>query len=199
MQHSVPMRHSAAAASCRDTSTAAALAAAGVECSQGIAFDVGTGPSMLQTALQRPGPLRELLAFGNTQQQQQQRPRPPPRPLHLRPEAQQAQLRAHADDIVMHPAAASAEPRQPPVPASCNTVSADIALTARLDASAAGPPEVSMCEAGGRAMSPDIYSVAQHNNGASGELAMPRPAANGGQSLPSGDNTAAVACSAQCW
>lgn len=189
---------SATPALCREAGTAAALAAAGVDCNHGPLFDVSPGPSMLQTAMQRPGPLRELLAFGNAQQpqQQQQRPLPPPRPPQLQPEAQQVQLRAHADDAVMHPAAAPAEPQQPCLPASSSVAPAGNTPADRPGAGTAGPPEVSMYETGGRAVSPGIYSVAQHTNGASGQLGLSRPAANGGPALP-GDDTATMACSGQ--
>ena len=190
MQQSGAGHHSAAAASCRDTSTTAALAAAGVDCSQGMIFDVSSGPSMLQTAMQRPGPLRELLAFGNVQQtqqqqqQQQQRPLPPPRPPQLRPEAQQHQLRAHVDDTVMRPAAVSADMRQPCRPGASSSAPAGRTPAVCPDAVTAGPPEVSMCEAGSRAVSPGLYSAGDHSYWASAEPEMPRPAATAGPAPP---------------
>jgi hypothetical protein len=141
------------------------LAAAGIDCSKGHAFDVGPDPSALQAAMQRPGPLRELLAYGNTpqpppandaHQHQPPRPLPPPRPPQLQPQAPQSH--ACADAAAAHAAPAPAADLQSFL--SSTAAAADM-MALHQGAKPAAPPEISMQEAGNRASSPGIYCVAE--------------------------------------
>lgn len=138
---------------------------------------------MLESARQHPSPLRELLAFGNAPQpaaepqQQPQKPLPPPRPPQLRPEALQGGLAAcssaaasaslrHLPEAGAAAANAVVTAPQQPVPTAAGAANG---AGARADAGATGPPEVRMQEAGDRAPSPGIYSLADTAGGAGGD------------------------------